>query len=46
MAKAIDKCFLFLKALKGKKKFEWEEKCEAAFHDLKEYMGSLNYFQS
>ena len=36
VSKATDKCLLFFKVLK--KAFEWTDKCQKAFHDLKTYL--------
>ena len=39
IAKSIDRCLPFFKALKKGKEVEWNEDCERAFHALKEYLG-------
>ena len=36
VSRAIDKCLPFFKTLK--QVFQWTEKCEVAFQDLKEYL--------
>lgn len=35
----VDKCIPFFNVLKQAKNFQWTEKCEVAFQQLKEYMG-------
>ena len=39
ISKAMDKCLLFFDALKGNKRFLWDDKCEQAFRAVKEYLG-------
>ena len=39
ISKATNKCLPFFDALKGNKRFLWEDKYEQAFRMLKEYMG-------
>ena len=39
VARATDKCHPFFQALKRGKNFVWNEKCEAAFQELKKYLG-------
>ena len=39
ISKSTDKCFPFFKALKKGKDIEWNQKCEAAFQQLKNYLG-------
>ena len=39
VSRAIDSCASFFNVLKGSKKFEWIEKCEQVFQDLKEHLG-------
>ena len=38
ISRAIDKCLNFFDALKGNKRFLWEDKCEHTFRALKEYL--------
>ena len=38
VSKAIDKCLPFFRVLK--KSFEWTDKCQKAFEDLKKYLSS------
>ena len=38
VSQVIDKCLPFFDALKEGKKFEWTEKCELAFKQLKEHL--------
>ena len=38
ISQATDKCFPFFDALKGGKKFQWIEKCELAFQQLKDHL--------
>ena len=38
ISRATDKCIPFFDALKGNKRFSWDEKCEQAFRALKEYL--------
>ena len=38
ISKAMDKCLPFFKMLK--KAFEWTDKCQKAFKELKVYLGS------
>ena len=38
ISRATDKCFPFFDALKGSKRFSWDDKCEQAFKALKEYL--------
>ena len=40
VSRATDRCIPFFKALTGKKRFEWTDKCESAFQELKQYLGS------
>ena len=40
ISKSSDQCVSFFKALKGKKNFEWTQKCEDAFQRLKAYLVS------
>ena len=40
VSKSADKCFPFLKILRKNKSFEWMDKSEVAFQQLKEYLGS------
>ena len=37
---SIEKCLPFYSLLKGNKKAEWNEKCEEAFAQLKEYLAT------
>ena len=41
ISKAIDKCLSFFDALKGSKRFSWDDKCEQAFRALNEYLAKL-----
>ena len=36
ISRATDKCLPFFDALKGNKRFLWDDKCEQAFKSLKE----------
>ncbi|XP_024011338.1 uncharacterized protein LOC112086598 [Eutrema salsugineum] len=36
----VDKCLPFYDTLSGNKKFEWDERCEKAFQDLKVYLAN------
>ncbi|RZK27622.1 MAG: RNA-directed DNA polymerase, partial [Hymenobacter sp.] len=38
ISRSTDKCLPFYKLLRGNKKFEWTEKCEEAFEQLKQYL--------
>jgi len=38
IARSTDKCFPFYDLLRGNKKFIWDEKCEEAFTQLKQYL--------
>ena len=40
VSRSTDKCQPFFEVLKGSKKFEWTEKCEQAFQELKKHLGS------
>ncbi|KAL0733824.1 hypothetical protein Bca4012_010034 [Brassica carinata] len=40
ISRSTDKCLPFYKTLKGNKKFEWSEKCEKAFQQLKHYLAT------
>ena len=39
ISKAIKKFIPFFDALKGSKKFLWDDKCEQVFKEIKEYLG-------
>ena len=39
VSRSTENCLPFFNALKGGKKFEWTEKCEVAFQQLKEHLG-------
>ena len=39
ISKVIEKCLPFFDALKGNKRFQWDDKCKQAFRALKEYLG-------
>ena len=39
VSRATDRCLPFFDVLKGNKKFQWNEECEQAFQDLKQYLG-------
>ena len=39
ISKATNKCLPFFEALKGNKRFLWDDKCEQAFKALKECLG-------
>ena len=39
ISRSTDKCLPFFDALKRGKRFEWTEKCEVAFQQLKEHLG-------
>ena len=38
ISRGTDKCLPFFDALKGNKRFLWDDKCEEAFRSLKEYL--------
>lgn len=38
--KSSDRCLPFFTLLKGNKDFQWDDKCEAAFQDLKKFLTS------
>ena len=38
ISKSTDKCVPFFNLLRGNKKFEWTEECEAAFQAIKKHM--------
>ncbi|KAF8100771.1 hypothetical protein N665_0218s0109 [Sinapis alba] len=38
ISRSTDKCLLFYELLRGNKKFVWDEKCEEAFTQLKQYL--------
>ena len=38
ISRSTGKCLPFYRLLKGKKKLEWDEKCEKAYKELKEYL--------
>ncbi|XP_058103548.1 uncharacterized protein LOC131247126 [Magnolia sinica] len=40
ICRATDRCLPFFQQLKGYKKMEWTSKCEQAFQELKQYLGS------
>ncbi|XP_024010591.1 uncharacterized protein LOC112086024 [Eutrema salsugineum] len=40
ISRSTDKCLPFYDTLRGNKKFEWDERCEAAFQELKSYLAS------
>ncbi|XP_024009744.1 uncharacterized protein LOC112084676 [Eutrema salsugineum] len=40
ISRSIDKCLPFYQLLRGNKRFEWDNKCEEAFQQLKEYLAS------
>ncbi|XP_024015869.1 uncharacterized protein LOC112089125 [Eutrema salsugineum] len=40
ISRSTDKCLPFYDTLRGNKKFEWEERCETAFQELKNYLAS------
>ncbi|XP_024009251.1 uncharacterized protein LOC112084363 [Eutrema salsugineum] len=40
ISRSTDKCLSFYDTLRGNKKFEWDERCEAASHELKSYLAS------
>ncbi|KAG7548045.1 Integrase catalytic core [Arabidopsis suecica] len=40
IARSTDRCLPFYKILRGNNDFHWDEKCELAFQELKEYLTS------
>ncbi|CAA7017902.1 unnamed protein product [Microthlaspi erraticum] len=40
ISRSTDKCLPFYDTLRGNKKFEWDEKCEKACQELKEYLAN------
>ncbi|XP_024009451.1 uncharacterized protein LOC112084535 [Eutrema salsugineum] len=40
ISRSTDKCLPFYDTLRGNKKFEWDERCETAFQELKNYLAS------
>ena len=42
ISKVTDKCLPFFDALKGNKRLLWDDNCEQAFRELKEYLGKLS----
>ncbi|XP_024013210.1 uncharacterized protein LOC112087533 [Eutrema salsugineum] len=40
ISRSTDKCLPFYDTFRGNKKFEWDERCEAAFQELKSYLAS------
>ena len=40
ISKSTDKCGPFFNFLRGNKKFEWTEECEAAFQAIKKHMST------
>ncbi|XP_024009486.1 uncharacterized protein LOC112084569 [Eutrema salsugineum] len=40
ISRSTDKCLPFYQLLRGNKKFEWDDKCELAFQQLKEYLST------
>lgn len=38
ISRSTDKCLLFYQLLHGNRKFDWDEKCEDAFRQLKKYL--------
>ncbi|XP_024006401.1 uncharacterized protein LOC112082919 [Eutrema salsugineum] len=40
ISRSTDKCVPFYQLLRGNKKFEWDDKCELAFQQLKEYIST------
>ena len=40
ISRSTDKCLPFYDILRGNKKFEWSEKCENAFQQLKKYLAT------
>ncbi|XP_010419143.1 PREDICTED: uncharacterized protein LOC104704812 [Camelina sativa] len=40
ISRSTDKCLPFYQLLRGNKRFEWDEKCESAFSELKDYLSS------
>ena len=41
ISKATDKCLRFFDALRGNKRFLWDDKCEQVFRALKEYLEKI-----
>ncbi|XP_024009904.1 uncharacterized protein LOC112085120 [Eutrema salsugineum] len=40
ISRSTDKCLPFYDTLRGNKKFEWDERCETAYQELKTYLAS------
>ncbi|XP_024015134.1 uncharacterized protein LOC112088911 [Eutrema salsugineum] len=40
ISRSTDKCLPFYDTLRGNQKFEWDERCETAFQELKNYLAS------
>ncbi|XP_019096313.1 PREDICTED: uncharacterized protein LOC104767301 [Camelina sativa] len=40
ISRSTDKCLPFYQLLRSNKKFEWDEKCESAFQELKHYLAT------
>ncbi|GKU88301.1 hypothetical protein SLEP1_g2584 [Rubroshorea leprosula] len=40
IAKSVERCFPFFKALREPKNFQWTDKCQQAFDELKQYLAS------
>ena len=40
ISKSTNKCVSFFNLLRGNKKFEWTEECEAAFQDIKKHIST------
>ncbi|KFK44296.1 hypothetical protein AALP_AA1G239700 [Arabis alpina] len=40
ISRSTDKCLPFYNTLRGNKQFEWSDKCEEAFRQLKEYLAT------
>ncbi|CAA7034283.1 unnamed protein product [Microthlaspi erraticum] len=40
ISRSTDKCLPFYDTLRGNKKFEWDDRCEKAFQELKEYLAN------
>lgn len=40
LSKSADKCLPFFKILRSQKKFKWDDDCQQAFQELKDYMST------
>ncbi|XP_024010604.1 uncharacterized protein LOC112086031 [Eutrema salsugineum] len=40
ISRSTDKCLPFYDTLRGNKKFEWDERCDTAFQELRSYLAS------